>query len=42
MSRGCRLTWRQQQQQQYAVLNTVLNRALLATLYAFGEPVAMY
>ena len=26
----------------YVALNTVLNRALLATLYAFGQPVAMY
>jgi hypothetical protein len=26
----------------YVALNSVLNRALLATLYAFGQPVAMY
>lgn len=26
----------------YVALNTVLNRTLLATLYVFGQPVAMY
>lgn len=26
----------------YVAINTVLNRALLATLYVFGQPVALY